>query len=68
MSALRRLAHQPYAGLAVKAFTKYRGLVSTGIITEDEAMASLLASASTIASSDASETIRRAFEVARRKS
>jgi hypothetical protein len=64
--ALRRLATDPFPDLAHTAYLCHRNMVASHIMTEDQAKAMLLASTgSTIASSDASETIRRAFEAAK---
>jgi hypothetical protein len=53
--------------LALTAFTRFRRLVETGILSEADVLNSLLASAS-IPKNEAFETITRAFDAARRRS
>jgi hypothetical protein len=63
---LRRIASSAHPDLALTAFTRFRRLVETGILSEADALNSLLASAS-IPKHEAFETITRSFNVARRR-
>ncbi|MGA7326886.1 MAG: hypothetical protein WBX25_20945 [Rhodomicrobium sp.] len=67
-AALRKLAAGPHPQLALRAFTRYRGLVETGLISEDRARQSLIESCvSTIPFNELEATIARAFHAARKK-
>jgi hypothetical protein len=63
---LRRIALGPHPELALTAFTRFRRVVETGLMTEEQALQSIVASAN-IPETEASETITRAFDPARRK-
>jgi hypothetical protein len=62
---LIRIANSAHPGLALAAFTRFRRLVATGIMTEEAVLSSLVASAN-VPENEALETINRAFDAARR--
>jgi hypothetical protein len=65
-STLRKLANDPLPDLASRSFLQFKNYVVPGVMTAADLERKLLASvSSTITSSDASETIRRAFEAAK---
>jgi hypothetical protein len=65
-SALRRLAFQRHPGLASLAFFRYRGFVQTGLLSEEQARLSIVASlASSISEMEAIEVIARGFAAAK---
>jgi hypothetical protein len=66
-SAFRRmLGNEAHVDLALAAFLRFQNLVRPMLVTESDAMVSLLASvSSTIEASSASQTIQRAFEAAK---
>jgi hypothetical protein len=68
-SALRHLAHGPHPRIALEAFTRFRSLVATGLLTEAEAKR-IIARSTTCAGvpeDEANQTIARAFAAAKRK-
>jgi len=62
---LRRIANSLHPDLALTAFTRFRRLVATGLMTEEQALQSIVAS-SGIPEAEAIETVRNAFEQAKR--
>ena len=63
---LRRIAADLHPDLALAAFTRFRRLVETGIMTEEAVLSSLVASAN-VPKHEAISTILRAFDAARRR-